>query len=252
MHSTLIKPVPSQTPATATRVAECAAFAPTSPIKQSFRVLALCLLAGAGQSAQAAVLNFDDLAMNVSGVLNLPTPYQGVIWGDLGDPDLFAWGDISYAATNSYGNTHFDAPSGDIAASNYAGPVFARMADGAAFDFNGAYFSSFRIYNQLQSDSAIKLILEGFNGASLVNNLTVNLDLNRIGYEWVQADFIGITSLRITGSNNNLVPDYATRWMIDDFTYNATPSQVPEPATMMLALVGLGLLSVVRRGRPRS
>jgi hypothetical protein len=207
------------------------------------RVLALCFLAGAGHTAQAAVLKFDDLVMNVSGVLNLPTPYQGVLWGELGDPDLFAWGDISYAAANSYGNS-YGSPSGDIAASNYSGPVIARMFNGAAFDFNGAFFSSYTAYDQLETTSATRLTLEGFLGATLVNSLT--LDLN-IGYDWVQAEFFGITSLRITGNNNNLVPDSATRWMIDDFTFNATPSRVPEPATMMLALPGLGLLGVVRR-----
>lgn len=204
------------------------------------RVLALCLLASAAHTAQAAVLNFDDLVMNASGVLNLPTPYQGVIWGDLGDPDLFAWGDVSY--TDNYGNS-YGSPSGEIAASNYARPVFAKMADGAAFDFNGAYFSSYTMRDLLQSASATTLTLQGFNGAALVDSLTVNLG---VGYDWVQADFIGITALRISGANN-IVPDFATSWMVDDFTYNATPSQVPEPATMMLALLGLGLLGLCGR-----
>lgn len=249
MNSNAFKAIPPQPSTAVSRVSEPADITPTSPIKRYSRVLALCLLASAGHTAQAAVMNFDDLVLNVSGVVNLPTPYQGVLWGDLGDPDLFAWGDISYAATNSYANTNYDSPSGDIAASNYAGPVFASMADSAAFDFNGAYFSSQRQNNLLTSTSAKTLTLQGFNGATLVNSLAVNLDLNRIGYEWIQADFIGITSLKITGSTDDVrIPDSATTWMIDDFTYNATPNQVPEPATMVLALLGLGLLGVVRRG----
>ncbi len=243
MYSTTFQIAPPEASTGSDRVGQPADLNPTPTIKHYSRVLMFCLLASTGQTAQATVLNFDDLVMNVSGVLNLPTPYQGVIWGDLGDPDLFAWGDINYAAPGNYGNS-YNSPSGDIAASNYARPVFARMANGDAFDFNGAYFSTYTQYDTLQSSSARTLTLQGFNGANLVNSLTVNLN---IGYDWVQADFTDITSLKITGSNN-LVPDYATSWMIDDFTYNTTPSQVPEPATMMLALLGLGLLGIVRRG----
>ncbi len=247
MYSNAFKTVPPQPSTDVSRVGEPADITPTSPIKRYSRVLALCLLASAGHTAQAAVMNFDDLVLNGSGVVNLPTPYQGVIWGVLGDTDLFAWGDISY--TDNYRNTNYGSPSGDIAASNYAGPVFASMVNGASFDFNGAYFSSQRQNNLLTSTSAKTLTLQGFNGATLVNSLAVNLDLNRTGYEWIQADFIGITSLKITGSTDDVnIPDSATTWMIDDFTYNATPNQVPEPATMVLALLGLGLLGVVRRG----
>lgn len=242
MYLTAFPVVPAQAPTGSSRAGRPAAQKPTPTRKHYSRVLLLCLLAGTGQTTQAAVLNFDDLVMNVSGVLNLPTPYHGVLWGTLGDPDLFAWGDVNYAAPGNYGNS-YHSPSGDIAASNYAGPVFASMANGAAFDFNGAYFSSYTMYDLLQSDSARTLTLQGFNGANLVNSLTVGLN---IGYDWVQANFAGITSLKIS-SSNGLIPDYATRWMIDDFTYNATPSPVPEPATMTLALLGLGLLGVMRR-----
>ena len=249
MNSTTFQDALPQVSNLSDHAGQPAAFNPTPTINRYFRALLFCLLANAGQTAHAAVMNFDDLVLNVSGVVNPPTPYQGVLWGDVGVPDLFAWGDISYAATNSYANTNYGSPSGDIAASNYAGPVFASMANGAAFDFNGAYFSSQRQNNQLTSTSAKTLTLQGFNGATLVNSLAVNLDLNRIGYEWIQADFIGITSLKITGStDDDRIPDSATTWMIDDFTYNATPNQVPEPATMVLALLGLGLFGVVRRG----
>jgi hypothetical protein len=195
----------------------------------------------AGQAARAEVLDFDDLVMNVSGVLNVPTPYRGFLWGTLGDTDLFAWGDSSYSAANSYGNS-YNSPSGENQASNYAGPVLGRLASGSAFDFNGAYFSTFTIYDALQFDSAALLTLEGFNGATLVDSLTVSLG---IGYDWVQADFLGITSLRLSGSNA-IVQPYQTRWMIDDFTFNATSTGVPEPATLLLALCGLGLIARCR------
>ena len=100
------------------------------------------------------------------------------------------------------------------------------------FDFNGAYFSSYTLYDVLQSDSATVLTLEGLNGATVVDSLTVNLN---IGYDWIQADFLGITSLRLTSSNGIIEPE-RTRWMIDDFTFNATPStHVPEPATLALS-----------------
>lgn len=212
------------------------------------RAIMLGLLAVAGQAAQAAVLDFDDLALNQSGVINVPTPYHGILWGTLGDTDLYAWGDISYSAANSYGNS-YNSPSGGNAASNYAGPVYASLSGGGVFDFNGAYFSSYTIYNALQSDSATILTLEGFNGSTLVDSLTVNLN---IGYDWIQADFLGITSLRLTSSNGIIEPE-RTRWMIDDFTFNATPSaQVPEPATLALTLTGLAWLTSGRRRRPQA
>ncbi|KFB66517.1 MAG: hypothetical protein CAPSK01_004196 [Candidatus Accumulibacter vicinus] len=208
-------------------------------------VLMCCALL-AGHTARAEVLDFDDLVMNVSGVLNVPTPYKGFLWGTVGDTDLFAWGDSSYAAANSYGNS-YNSPSGENQASNYAGPVLGRLASGNAFDFNGANFSTFTIYDALQSDSATLLTLEGFNGATLVESLTVSLG---IGYNWVQADFLGITSLRLSGSNSVVQP-HQTRWMMDDFTFNATSTGVPEPATLLLALCGLGLIGRCRRAISR-
>jgi hypothetical protein len=190
----------------------------------------LGFLAVAGQAAHAAVLDFDDLALNQSGVINVPTPYHGILWGTLGDTDLYAWGDISYSAANSYGNS-YNSPSGGNAASNYAGPVMPACRV-EVFLINGAYFSSYTLYDVLQSDSATVLTLEGLNGILMVDSLTVNLN---IGYDWIQADFLGITSLRLTSSNSIIEPE-RTRWMIDDFTFNATPSaHVPEPATLALS-----------------
>lgn len=212
------------------------------------RAIMLGFLAVAGQAAHAAVLDFDDLALNQSGVINVPTPYHGILWGTLGDTDLYAWGDISYSAANSYGNS-YNSPSGGNAASNYAGPVYASLSGGGVFDFNGAYFSSYTLYDVLQSDSATVLTLEGLNGSTVVDSLTVNLN---IGYDWIQADFLGITSLRLTSSNGIIEPE-RTRWMIDDFTFDATPSaHVPEPATLALSLTGLAWLTSWRRRRPQA
>lgn len=103
------------------------------------------------------------------------------------------------------------------------------------------------MYDNLQFDSATALTLEGFNGATLIDSLTVSLG---IGYKWVQADFVGITSLRLT-SSNGFIDGGRSRWMIDDFTFNATTNQVPEPASLTLLLAGLGILSFAQgRRRP--
>ena len=45
------------------------------------RAIMLGFLAVAGQAAHAAVLDFDDLALNQSGVINVPTPYHGIAQG---------------------------------------------------------------------------------------------------------------------------------------------------------------------------
>lgn len=216
-------------------------------IKRLPQAVIVCCSLVAGQAARADVLDFDDLVMNVSGVLNVPTPYKGFLWGTLGDTDLFAWGDSSYTGVGNYGNS-YNSPSGENQASNYGGPVLGRLASGNAFDFIGANFSTFTIYDALQFDSAALLTLEGFNGSTLVDSLTVNLG---IGYDWVQANFLGITSLRLTGSNA-IVQPYQTRWMIDDFTFNATSTGIPEPATLLLSLSGLvGLIGLSRSGKAR-
>lgn len=196
-----------------------------------------CLLAAA-PLAHASVINFDDIALNVSYVMNVPDNHGGFVWGEIGDPDLYAFGDTIFTGAGNYANS-YNSPSGENAVSNYAGTVYIRQSSGAAFDFNGAFFSTFTIADQTQSDSASLLKFEGFNGATLVRSMTANLD---VGYDWVQADLLGITSLRITGSNA-IVQPFQTRWMMDDFTFNATPTNVPEPATLLLSIAGFGLIA---------
>jgi hypothetical protein len=65
-----------------------------------------------------------------------------------------------------------------------------------------------------------------------------------IGYNWVQADFLDITSLRLT-SSNGIIEDARTRY----FTFNAPRGQVPEPATLTLLFAGLAPIAFSRKDR---
>lgn len=231
-------------PSISTTLAKSALFNDSSSHRTARRAALLGWLLAAAPLTYASVIDFDDIALNVSYVLNVPDNYGGFVWGEIGNPDLYAFGDPAYTGAGNYANS-YNSPSGENAVSNYAGTVYIRQSSGAAFDFNGASFSTFTIADQTQSDSASQLTFEGFDGANLVRSMTVNLG---VGYDWKQADFLGITSLHITGSNA-IVQPYQTRWMMDDFTFNATPVNVPEPTTLLLSLTGFGLLARMHRAR---
>ncbi len=110
------------------------------------------------------------------------------------------------------------------------------LLNGDTWDFNGAFWAS------AYRDGNI-LTLNGYRGTRLAYSTTTELFTQ--SKQWVQSDFIGITSLSITTSANQVA------W--DDFEYNASstapppepepePTPTPEPAP--LALLGLGLAGI--------
>lgn len=201
------------------------------------------------QTSHATVVNFDDLVLNASGVLNVPDNYGGFIWGPTaGNPRFFAISDTTYTSAGNYANS-YGSPSGENAVSNYAGDVIVYLANGASFDFNGAHFSPFTIRDLFQSDTATSLTVAGYNGATLVGTASINFP--GIGYSWLQADLRGVTSLKFIGSIGNTQPAQ-TGWLMDNFTFNETAQAIPEPPTFWLvgaALLGLfGYFGVKRKG----
>jgi hypothetical protein len=196
--------------------------------------------------AQGAVINFDDIPLNVSGVLNVPDNYGGFVWPTNGNPLFFAIGNGPYQGIGNYGNS-YGAPSGQIAVSNYGSPgVAVSRSDGGTFSFSGAYFSTWTSYDQLQSTSATMLTINGYNGSTLVGS--TNVAFTAGGYKWVSANFEKITSVAFSGSNSIVAP-YQTSWLMDDFTYEAgsTQNTVPLPASSLL--IGLGLAAVAASRR---
>lgn len=206
--------------------------------------LTLLLLLGS-PVAHASVVNFDDLVLNVSGVLNVPDHYNGFIWGPtLGNPRFFAIADSTYMGVGNYANG-YGSPSGENAAANYAGEVVLQLSTGGVFDFNGANFSTWTSSDLMQTDSATLLTIEGYNGATLVDAATINFSAG--GYSWLQADLLGVTSLRFVGFNPTVGVNQ-TRWLMDDFTFNETPAGIPVPAAIWLIAPGLlAMASAARR-----
>lgn len=196
--------------------------------------------------AQAAVLNFDDIPLNVSGVLNVPDNYGGFIWPSNGNPLFFAIGNGPYQGAGNYANS-YGAPSGQIAVSNYGSPgVSVSRSDGGIFRFTGANFSTWTSRDQLQSTSATLLTIMAYNGSTLVGSTSTSFSAG--GYHWLSAGFDNITSLTFSGSNL-LVEPYQTSWLMDDFTYETGPrnNTVPLPASSLLMGLGLAALFVSRR-----
>lgn len=204
--------------------------------------------------AQAAVLNFDDIPLNVSGVLNVPDNYGGFIWPQNGNPLFFAIGNGPYQGAGNYANS-YGAPSGQIAVSNYGSPgVSVSRSDGGIFSFSGANFSTWTSGDQLQSTSATLLTIMAYNGSSLVGSTSTSFSAG--GYHWLSAGFNNITSLTFSGSNL-LVEPYQTSWLMDDFTYDTNPANnsVPLPASPLLMALGLAVLAtslrITKHQRPK-
>lgn len=201
----------------------------------------LLTLAG-GPTAHAAVADFDDLG---AAPINVPAGYEGFVWGHgVGNPTFFVFPDLHYLGAGNYNNSS-GAPSGPNAVSNYAGVVALSRLDGGLFDAHGADFATFMANDQMQSDSATQLTVTAWRGAAQVGQ--TSWALSGPGYTWQALGFSQISHLSFAGSNAGLVPDTATRWMMDNFTYTAQAAAVPEPAPALLLLSGLVALS--RPGR---
>jgi hypothetical protein len=191
---------------------------------------AVALLAFAGpQRAQALVINFDDITNANLGAV--PTNYQGMTWA--GD-----WIVLSDSAFQAYGNG-YTAPSPAYAASNGSGMLVVTVADGANFDFVGAWFTG---WGPAGPGMATSVTVQGYNNGLPVGP-AVSMDLNDVGYEWMQADVMNIDELHFTSSGED------EWWLMDDLTLNA-PTLVPEPGTVLL--MGSGLLGLAYQGRKRS
>lgn len=211
--------------------------------------LAACLVATHG--ANAAVVNYDDLA-TPSGSVFVPGPYAGFIWGlNVSTPGLIAINDAHWTGAGNYNNPGNDSPSGENAVLG-TGAVNVRRFDGGHFSFDGAYFSPFfsnNDYPDSQGATARSLTVTGYRDALVVGSVSV--EFLRAGYVWVSANLDDLTHL-VIGGQSPAIPDYATRWAMDDFTYDTRPSAVPEPGSASLLGGALLLLLGLARRRWRT
>lgn len=207
------------------------------------------IMLGAGSSVQAREINFDDLDTVTTGSIFVPHLYAGMAWGSAISPVLTALNDSHWTGVGNYNNPGNDSPSGDNLVLN-SGIVSVATAINSAFDFNGAYFAPFTSGNDLasQGSTALTLVAEGYNNGAFMASASVNFQ--QAGFVWLQANFTGITELRITGLNPAILP-YQTRWAMDNFSVTDTIPSVPAPPALWLFITGLAVLGLNRINKLR-
>ncbi len=209
--------------------------------------LSLALALGFTFPANATVINFDDLndvANPYYGITSLgygliPSSYQGLNWGN---PENYPWDFMTQDYYKNFGNTGntINFPS----LPNVAAPDWGdgTITSSTAFDFLGAYFSTFAIDNGKGDipnvgTSADKLTITGYRNGSLVGSVEVDLTTS---FVW--------TSIDLGGNVDTLVfePTDGSAWLMDNFTYDIDCRHVvPLPPSLLLlgsGLVGLGFL----------
>jgi len=179
-------------------------------------ILALSLSA----TANAAVLTFDDIS-NTTAYEGIANGYGGLNWN------------MQVINKDYHPGSGYDlgTVSGNYTAWHYQ-PANVSITSGT-FDFTGAYFAS-------AWNSTMGIVLEGWSAGSQLFSDTINVV--NTGPTWFGANYLGIDELRITSLGDQFV--------MDNFTYNESVSEVPVPAAVWLMGSGLlGLMGFSRKNK---
>jgi len=175
--------------------------------------LSFILAASFTSSAEAVTLTFDDVSIG-----ELADGYGGISgWSQIGSV-YQSWGE-------GLGENLFYGSMGEIRFDN--GPVV----------FEGSYYKAYAIDTN-NPVTSFSLFYQG----ELVH--TILDPLAPLQLEWVASGYSGLVDkIYIRGGGEGFA--------IDNFKYSQASTVVPEPATPLLLLAGLGTLTLTRRKKTR-
>lgn len=206
--------------------------------------IGLVLSIGSVGSASATILNFDDLSSSFTAPS--PPPYNGFDF-----TNFYAW---DGGSTANYANGVVSSPnfifSGGQENPPPASPVDivgTIAADSGTFTFNSVYMT-YAYYPGLQ------VIVDAYNGASLVDTQTVTMnDSNPGPATKFTFDWTNLTSITFQGVAGSGTSDpyscgtfNCTQFTLDNLEVNdPVPGATPLPATLPLFATGLGALGLL-------
>jgi len=219
-------------------------------------VIAVLLFVVFPYTAQAEIIGFDDLGSLLSGgYYNDPFHPNGFQTGGF-QFDMFLMDESIYQGSMQNSSGY---PSSPIAAyiddaSSSDNPhdlVTVSSLDGSLFNFIGADFGGYTIWDTVAYFAATELTIEGFADGNLVSSVTF-CPLN-IGFQFVEVNISGVDTLVFSAASGPFsysshgftgVVGSGTYWMMDNFEYNTA---VPEPSMLLLLGFSLAGLFLVRR-----
>lgn len=193
-------------------------------------LLTAFIVSGSAITAEATVINFDDLP-HYTSMSNIPNGYNGLNWANM----------APYNTT--FGPLYSGYKNGVVSPRNVAfnkTGTPALISKLTTWDFTGAYLTG-------AWNNGLNVNLKGYYGPTLVYDSTVVV--NSTSPTYFNFNYINITALRINsygGVNGGYTGGIGTHVVIDDFTYSPF-STVPEPSTMLLLGSGVACLIAGRR-----
>jgi len=205
--------------------------------------LILCMLLSIHciSSSLAAVLTFDDIATDQTGLIPDGYGHSDFIWGE--SEDGSSRGGLAYIHYSRHPGSGYDLGrvSGEYVGFEGWGSASFLTLESGTFDFNGAFITA-AWWDDLQ------VVLEGYQNDTLLYSTTVTV--NPTNPQWFDFNFNRINRLSFHsfgGSGydpNNL--GNGNMFAFDNFTYEL--NAVPVPAAVWLFGSGLiGLIGFAKR-----